>query len=115
MSHDIFQFFIYGEEKEKQKLCQLNLRMLMFFEAYMLKVFLSLIVFQLHPHPRQLKKHEKIDQNVRPSLKFRVSKYCLRWNAEKRVHLCHPQKKRLHNYCFYKHFTTGNRLDDSLN
>ena len=46
VSHDIFQFFIYGEEKEKQKLCQLNLRMLVFFEAYMLKVFLSLIVFQ---------------------------------------------------------------------
>ena len=38
-------------------------------------------------------------------LKFQVSKYCLRWNAENMF-----PKKKLHSYRFYEHFTTGNRL-----
>ena len=43
-------------------------------------------------------------------LKFQVSKYRLRWNAENMTSsIMFPQKK-LHNYCFYEHFTTGNRL-----
>ena len=43
-------------------------------------------------------------------LKFRVSKYYLRWNAENMTSSIMSPKKKLHNYRFYEHFTTGNRL-----
>ena len=44
-------------------------------------------------------------------LKFQVSKYRLRWNAGNDEFNYVPRK--FHNYCFYEHFTTGNRLVSS--
>ena len=43
-------------------------------------------------------------------LKFQVSKYHLRWNAESMTSSIMSPKKKLHNYRFYEIFTTGNRL-----
>ena len=35
---------------------------------------------------------------------------CLRWNTENMTSSIMSPQKKLHNYCFYEHFTTGNRL-----
>ena len=47
-------------------------------------------------------------------LKFQMSKYRLRWNTENMTRSIISPQKKLHNHCFYKYFTTGNRRVCSL-